>query len=142
MALTCRTLLFSNGSIHKRVACFLLNRKTKKSLSRNKAERMCCIYPGTVLEIKNEINKIFSKETHIFFKSDKMRKVFKESNLCKLQKKKKNIKNIVKTKIYAVNSVVGSSHIHPAQVIQPRCTDFFYKPSLLLLPPVVKIGND
>ena len=51
VALTCRTLLFSNGSIHKRVACFLLNRKTK-SLSRNKAERMCCMYPETVLEIK------------------------------------------------------------------------------------------
>ena len=78
VALTCRTLLFSNGSIHKRVACFLLNRKTKKSLSRNKAERMCCIYPGTVLEIKNEINKIFREETQILFKSGKMRKVFKE----------------------------------------------------------------
>ena len=63
--------------------------------SKNKAERLCCIFPGSVLEIPKEFNKIFEEELNILFKSEKMRKVFKNLNICAIVKNKKCIKNLV-----------------------------------------------
>ena len=60
-ASTCRTVLSSKGRLYKRVAYPLLNAKLKKqktsacmtvlSSDSKKKERLCCIFPGSVLEI-------------------------------------------------------------------------------------------
>jgi len=61
---------------------------------------MCCIFPGSVLEIQKEINEIFAEEMHTLFQSEKMRKIFKNFKICAIIKNKKSIKNlVVKTKI-------------------------------------------
>ena len=110
-AKTYRTVLSSKGSLHKRVACSLMNAKTKKqktsvcltvlsSSSKKEAERMCCIFPGSALEIQRDINNIFKEESEILFKSENMRKIFKNIKICATIKNKKSIKNlVVKTKI-------------------------------------------
>ena len=72
--------------------------------SKIKAERLCCIIPGSVLEIQNEIKEIFEEEISILFKSKKMRNVFRNINVCAIVKNKKNIKNLaVKTKKKVIN---------------------------------------
>ena len=110
-ALTCRTVLSSKGSPHKRVICSSSNQKMKKqktnacstvlsSFSKSKAERMCCIFPGSTLEMKVEIKKIFKEETELLLKSDKMKKAFRDIKICAIHKNKKSLKNlVVKTKM-------------------------------------------
>ena len=109
-ALTCRTVLSSKGSPHKTVICSS-NQKMKKqktnacstvlsSFSKSKAERLCCIFPGSTLEMKVEIKKIFKEETELLLKSDKMKKTFKDIKICAIHKTKKSFKNlVVKTKM-------------------------------------------
>ena len=112
-ATTCRTVLSSKGSLYKRVAypLSILNTKFKKqktsacmtvlSPDSKKKERLCCIFPGSVLEIRNEINQIFKDELSLLLKSKTMQKVFENINVCAVIKNKKSIKNlVVKTKIY------------------------------------------
>ena len=109
-ASTYRTVLSSKGSLYKRVAYPLLNAKLKKqktsacmtvlSSDSKKKERLCCIFPGSVLEIRNEINQIFKEELSLLFRSKTMGKVFENINVCAIIKNKKSIKNlVVKTKI-------------------------------------------
>jgi len=108
-ASTCRNGLFSKGSLYKRVACSLLDAKMKKQKTSacmtvlspdSKKERLCCIFPGSVLEIRDEINQIFKDELNLLFKSKKMKKVFENINVCAIIKNKSSIKNlVVKTKI-------------------------------------------
>ena len=69
------------------------------SYSNHKAERMRCVFLGSVLEIKNEINKIFRDETNNVFKFEKMKKVFNEYNICAIYKKKEHQKPCCKNKI-------------------------------------------
>ena len=99
-ALTCRTVSASKGSPHKRVICSLSNQKMKKqktnacstvlsSFSKSKAERMCYIFPVSTLEMKVEISKIFKEETELLFKSDRMKKTFKDIQICALHKNKR-----------------------------------------------------
>ena len=121
-ASTYRTVLSSEGSLYKRVVCPLLNTKMKKqktsacmtvlSSDSKKAERLCCIFPGSVLEIQKEINGIFEEEINVLFKSENMKKVFKNINICTIVKNKKSIKNVV------VKTKVGNSYRHPALVIR------------------------
>ena len=78
-ASTCRTVLSSKGSLYKRVAFPLLNAKLKKqktstcmtvlSLDSKKKERLCCIFPESVLEIRDEIKQIFKDELSLLLKS-------------------------------------------------------------------------
>ena len=109
-AYTYRTVLSSKGSLCKRVAYPLLNAKMKKqknsacmtvlSSDSKKKERLCSIFPGSVLEIRNEINQIFKDELSLLFRSKTMVKVFENINVCAIIKNKKSIKNlVVKTKI-------------------------------------------
>jgi len=108
-ATTCRTVLSSKGSLFKRVAYPLSNTKVKKQKTSacmtvlspdSKKERLCCIFPGSVLEIRDEINQIFKDELNLLFKSKKMKKVFENINVCAIIKNKSSIKNlVVKTKI-------------------------------------------
>ena len=109
-ASTYRTVLSSKGSLCKRVAYPLSNAKMKKqktsacvtvlSSDRNKKERLCCIFPGSVLELQKEINQIFKEELSLLFKSKTMKKVFENINVCAIIKNKQSIKNlVVKTKI-------------------------------------------
>ena len=63
-------------------------------------ERLCCIFPGSVLEFLKEINQIFKEELSLLFKSKTMKKVFENINVCAIIKNKQSIKNlVVKTKI-------------------------------------------
>ena len=110
-AFTGRTDLASKGCPHNQVICSSPNQKMKKqktyacstvrsSFSKNKAERMCCIFPGCTLEMKVEINKIFKEETELLLKSDRMKFFFKEIQICAIHENKKSSKNLVdKTKI-------------------------------------------
>ena len=81
-ASTFQTVLSAKGSSHKRVVCSLFDAKMKKrktsecltvlsSHSKKDAERMCCIFPGSVLEIQKQIRKIFEEEKNILFKTEK-----------------------------------------------------------------------
>ena len=56
--------------------------------SRNKNERLCCVFPGSTLEIKQQIDEIFREETATLFQSDKMKKAFKNINICASVKNK------------------------------------------------------
>ena len=108
---TYRTVLSSKGSLCKRVACpSSNNEKMKKqktsacmtvlSSSRNKKERLCCIFPGSCLEIEKEIKQIFKDELSLLFKSKTMSRVFENINVCAIIKNKQSIKNlVVKSKI-------------------------------------------
>ena len=109
-ASTCRNGLFSKGSLYKRVANPLSNEKMKKqktsacmtflSSDRNKKERLCCIFPGSCLEIQKEIKQIFKEELSLLFKSKTMSRVFENINVCAIIKNKQSIKNlVVKSKI-------------------------------------------
>ena len=98
-ASTCRTVLSSKGSLYKRIAYPLSNTKVKKqkisacmtvlSPDSKKKERLCCIFSGSVLEIRDEINQIFKDELSLLLKSKTMRKVFENINVCAVIKTKK-----------------------------------------------------
>ena len=130
VASICRTVLSSEGSLYKRVACPLFNTKMKKqkisacvtvlsSDSKINAERLCCIFPGSVLEIQNEIKEIFEEEISILFKSEKMRKVFRNINVCAIVKnKKKHQKPCCKNKNIGYKLKVGNSYRHVVLVIR------------------------
>ena len=103
---------FSKGSSLKRYSFSLslqnTNKKTKTACSaltvlspkKQDKERLCCIFPGSMLEIKPTIDKIFREEISIFMKNKEMKKVFENINLCAIVKNKLSIKNlVVKTKI-------------------------------------------
>ena len=63
-------------------------------------ERLCCIFPGSMMELKPIIDKIFREELATFVESDRMKKVFHDINVCAIVKNKKSIKNlVVRTKI-------------------------------------------
>ena len=63
-------------------------------------ERLCCIFPGEMMEIKPVIDKIFKEELATFVESSRVKKVFYDINVCVIVKSKKSIKNlVVKTKI-------------------------------------------
>ena len=73
---------------------------TVLSSSRNKKERLCCIFPGSCLEIEKEIKQIFKEELSLLFKSKTMNQVFENINVCAIIKNKQSIKNlVVKSKI-------------------------------------------
>ena len=73
---------------------------TVLSSDSKKNERLCCIFPGSVLEFRKEINQIFKEELSLLFKSKTMKKVFENINVCAIIKNKQSIKNLmVKTKI-------------------------------------------
>ena len=68
--------------------------------SRNRSERLCCVFLGSTLEIKKQIDDIFREEVATLFQSDKMKQAFKNINICASVKNKNSIKKlVVKTKI-------------------------------------------
>ena len=102
----------SKGSLLERCSCSLslqnTNKKTKTACSaltvlspkKQDKERLCCIFPGSMLEIKPTIDKIFREELSTFMKSKEMKQVFENINICAIVKNKLSIKNlVVKTKI-------------------------------------------
>ena len=62
---------------------------TDLSSDSKKAERLCCIFPGSVLEIQKEINGIFEEEMNVLFNSENILKQFKNMNICAVVKNKK-----------------------------------------------------
>ena len=54
--------------------------------SKNKEERMCCMFPESVLEIKKEINKIFREEIYILFTSEKVKKYLNKTTYMQFTK--------------------------------------------------------
>ena len=111
-ALDNRKESLSKGSSLKRYSFSLslqnTNKKTKTACSaltvlspkKQDKERLCCIFPGSMLEIKPTIDRIFREEVSTFMKNKEMKKVFENINLCAIVKNKLSIKNlVVKTKI-------------------------------------------
>ena len=102
--------LFSKGSsiaMHPT----LLSTKMKKSIpakltvlspqTANEDEKMCCIFPGSALELKRKIDVIFREETAKLFETKYIKDAFKNTKICAVVKNKKSIKTlVVKTKIY------------------------------------------
>ena len=65
----------------------------------NEDKKMCCIFPGSALELKPKIDAIFREETAKLFESKFIRNAFKNTKICAVVKNKKNIKKlVVKTK--------------------------------------------
>ena len=63
-------------------------------------ERLCCLSPGSLLEYKKEIDKIFAEETAVLLESKSMRNTFLNIRILAVVKNKSSIKNlVVKTKI-------------------------------------------
>ena len=103
-ATTCRTVLSSKGSLFKRVAYPLLNAKLKKqktsacmtvisSDSKNK-ERLCCIFPGSVLEIRKEINQIFKDELSFSSHRKQRKRFLKTSTFAQSSKTNRALKTM------------------------------------------------
>jgi hypothetical protein len=70
------------------------------SPKKQEKERLRCIFPGSMLELKPTIDKIFREELSTLMKDKKMNKVFEHINVCAIVKNKLSIKNlVVKTKI-------------------------------------------
>ena len=66
----------------------------------NEDEKMCCIFPGSALELKKEIDVIFREETAKLFETKYVKDAFKNTKICAVVKNKKSIKTlVVKTKI-------------------------------------------
>ena len=57
-------------------------------------ERLCCTFPGAMMETKPIIDKIFKEELATFMESSRMKKVFHDINVCAIVKNK-SIKNLV-----------------------------------------------
>ena len=63
-------------------------------------EKLCCIFPGSMMENKPVVDKIFKEELATFVELNRMKKVFHNINVCAIVKHKKSIKKlVVKTKI-------------------------------------------
>ena len=104
---------FSKGSSLKRFSFSLSlqnknNKKVKTSSSsltvlsskKQAKERLCCIFPGSMMKIKPISDNIFREEMSTFVESNGMKKIFHEINVCAIVKNKKSIKNLgVKTKL-------------------------------------------
>ena len=79
---------------------YIVSALTVLSPKKQDKEILCCIFPGSMLEIKPTIDKIFQEELSKFMKDKKMKKLFKNINICVIVKNKLSIKNlVVKTKI-------------------------------------------
>ena len=73
---------------------------TTLSTQKQERERICCIFPGSVLEYKKQIDKIFAEETATLLDSKSMKNTFKNIKIVAVVKNKSSIKNlVVKTKI-------------------------------------------
>ena len=73
---------------------------TAFSTQKQERERICCIFPGSVLEYKKQIDKIFAEETATLLDSKSMKNTFKNIKIIVVVKNKSSIKNlVVKTKI-------------------------------------------
>ena len=55
-------------------------------------EKLCCIFPGSALELKSKIDVIFKEETAKLFESSFIKKAFKNTKICAIVKNKKSIK--------------------------------------------------
>ena len=65
---------------------------TVLSSSNKNKERLCYIFPGSMLEIQKQINEIFREEMAILFQSAKMKRAFQNINVCTIVKNKNSIK--------------------------------------------------
>ena len=63
-------------------------------------EKLCCVFPGSMLEYSKEIKSIFAAETATLLSHPNMRNIFKNINIMAVIKNKASLKNlVVKTKI-------------------------------------------
>ena len=63
-------------------------------------EKLCCIFPGSMLKHSKEIKKIFAEEIATLLAHKNMRKTFKNINIMAIFKNKSSLKNlVVKTKV-------------------------------------------
>ena len=102
--------LLSKGSSNAMYPSLLSTTKNEKIIpakltvlspqTENEDEKMCCIFPGSALELKTKIDAIFREETAKLFETKYIKDAFKNTNICAVVNNKKSIKNlVVKTKL-------------------------------------------
>ena len=101
----CQKGAFSKGSAKIRYSySFSLSSKKPKILSvcptvlltqKQDRERLCCIFPGSLLEYKKQIDKIFAEETAALLESKSMKNTFKNIRILAVVTNKSSIKNLV-----------------------------------------------
>ena len=110
--IVCQEVSFSKG-IAKRKSTYSIDVITSKKLKSSFAcptvslltqkqnrEKLCCIFPGSMLEFSKEIKSIFAEETAPLLAHKNIRKTFKDINIMAVIKNKSSLKNLeVKTKV-------------------------------------------
>ena len=108
--IVCQEVSFSKG-IAKRISTYSIdtvsNKKLKSSLicptvslltQKQNREKLCCIFPGSMLEYSKEIKSIMAAETATLLSHTNMRRVFKNINIMAVFKNKSSLKNLSKNK--------------------------------------------
>ena len=110
--IVCQEALISKG-IAKRKSTYsidtVLQKKLKTSFEcptvslltpKQNREKLCCVFPGSMLEFTKEIKSIFAVETATLLSHPNMRRTFKDIAIMPVIKNKASLKNlVVKTKI-------------------------------------------
>ena len=67
---------------------------TARSQTDKEDEKLCCIFPGSALELIPKMDIICREETAKLFESSFIKKAFKCTKICAVVKNKKSIKNL------------------------------------------------
>ena len=110
--IVCQEASFSKGISKRKSAYSIANVSNKKLKTSSKCptvpllapiqnrEKLCCVFPGSMLEYSKEIKSIFATETATLLSHPNMRNIFKNINIMAVIKNKASLKNrVVKTKI-------------------------------------------
>ena len=110
--IVCQEASFSKG-ISKRKSTYSIDTVPNKKLKTSSVcptvslltpiqnrEKLCCVFPGSMLEYSKDIKNIFAAETATLLSHPNMRRTFKNINIMPVIKNKASLKNlVVKTKI-------------------------------------------
>jgi hypothetical protein len=110
--IVCQEVSFSKG-IANRKSTYSIDTVSSKKLKSSFAcptvslltqkqnrEKLCCIFPGSMLEYSKQIKRIFAEETATLLAHKNMRKTLKDINIMAVIKNKSSLKNlVVKTKV-------------------------------------------
>ena len=110
--IVCQEASVSKG-IEKRKFTYSINTVSQKKLKTSSVcptvsllnpiqnrEKLCCVFPGSMLEYSKEIKSIFAAETATLLSHPNMRNCFKNIKIMPVIKNKASLKNlVVKTKI-------------------------------------------
>ena len=108
------SLSLQNKPNKRKISSSMLNVLSHKKQAK---ERLCCIFPESMMELKPVVDKIFYEEMAIFMESKKMKKIFHNINVRAIVENKNSIKNlVVKTKFQ-----IRSNHIWVWDYMMHKC---------------------